>query len=69
MVIPAGLRRRLGLDEGDLLSADVDDEGRLILQKVPTDPLERLRQSGAGLYSGRDGVAEQRSLRGEWDER
>ena len=69
MVIPVGLRRRLGLYEGDLLSADVDDKGRLILQKVPTDPLERLRQSGAGLYSGRDGAAEQRSPRGQWDER
>ena len=69
MVIPVELRRRLGVEEGDVLSAEIDERGRLVLEVVPADPVERLRQAAAGLYSGRDGVDEQRRLRGEWDER
>lgn len=69
MVIPAALRRQLGIDEGDVLSAEIDERGRLVLQTVPADPLERLHQAGSGLYEGHDGVEEQRRLRREWDER
>ena len=68
MVIPAELRRRLGVEEGDVLSAEIDHDGRLVLQVLAADPLERLRQAAAGLYSGLDGVEEQQRLRGEWDE-
>jgi len=45
------------------------ERGRLVLQVLPADPLERLRRAGAGLYAGRDGVEEQERLRSECDER
>lgn len=66
MVIPAALRRRLGVDEGDMLRAEIDDAGRLILEPVPSNPVERLRRAGAGIYDDIDAVREQRRLRDEW---
>jgi AbrB family looped-hinge helix DNA binding protein len=41
LVVPAPLRRRLGLDEGDVLVARVDDD-RLVLERrdaVLADPI------------------------------
>ena len=69
MVVPAVLRRRLGIEEGDVLQADIDDQGRLVLEVVPADPVERLRRAGAGMYGGRDGMEEQERLRSDWDGR
>lgn len=68
IVIPAALRRRMGIGEGDVLRAEVEDEGRLILTHVPSDPLARLRQAAQGLFDGVDAVEEQRRLRAEWDQ-
>ena len=66
IVIPAVLRRQMGVTDGDLLHAEVDELGRLILQKVPSQPLERLLAAGRDLYEG-DPVEIQRGLREEWD--
>ncbi len=68
MVIPAALRRQMGVRDGDVLHAEVDDRGRLILEKVDADPLQRLLAAGAGLFDG-DAVQHQRELRAEWAER
>ena len=67
LVIPVALRRRLGVEEGDILRAEIDERGRLVLEPVPADPVERLRRAGAGLYEGLDGIEEQRRLRQEWE--
>ena len=69
MVVPAVLRRRLGIEEGDVLQADIDDQGRLVLEVVPADPVERLRRAGDGMYGRSDGVEEQDRLRSDWDDR
>jgi len=67
IVIPASLRRRMGVKDGDLLDAQLDEEGRLVLERVDADPLRRLSEAGRGLWHGADPVAEQRALRSEWD--
>jgi len=48
-VVPAVLRRRLGIEEGGGLQTDIDERGRLVLEVVPADPVERLRRAGAGM--------------------
>lgn len=67
MVIPMALRRRLGVEEGDTLRAEIDERGRLILEPVAADPVQRLRRAGAAVYGGVDGLEEQRRLRREWE--
>ncbi len=66
VVIPAAVRHRLDIREGDTMRLEVDDEGRLVLERLPRDPLERLREVGARYYAGVDAVDEQRALRDEW---
>ena len=67
IVIPVEIRKRLGVEEGDLLHAEIDAHGRIVLEPVPQDPLERLKRAGAGLYAGVDAVEAQRRIRDEWD--
>lgn len=69
VVIPAELRRRMGVQDGDVLHAELDDLGRLVLEKVDPDPVRRLLQAGTGLYDGLDGLDYQRELRQEWADR
>lgn len=66
VVIPAALRRQMGVSDGDLLHAEVDEQGRLILERVDPDPVARLAGAGAGLWSDVDAVEHQRALRDEW---
>jgi len=56
----------MGVKDGDLLHAEVDDRGRLVLEKVDPDPVQRLLAAGADLYDGRDAVEQQRDLREDW---
>ena len=66
VVIPAVLRRRMGVRDGDLLHAEVDAAGRLILERVDADPLRRLTAAGQGLWNMSDPVLVQDELRQEW---
>ena len=66
VVIPAELRRKMGVVDGDLLHAELDEQGRLVLERVELDPLRRLSDAGRGLWHGEDPVGEQRALRDEW---
>lgn len=68
VVIPAELRRRMGVRDGDLLHAELDESGRLILEKIVADPVLRLLQAAQGLYD-EDPVLYQRVRREEWDAR
>lgn len=68
VVIPAVLRRQLGVQDGDVLHAEIDELGRLVLSRVDPDPVARLRAVGAGLWNGQDPVDHQRELRREWPE-
>ena len=56
----------MGVKDGDLLHADLDDQGRLVLERVEPDPLRRLSDAGRGLWHGDDPVQAQRALRSEW---
>jgi len=48
--IPADVRRRLGIEEGDMLAWEVDEGGRYAIIRVIKNPLRVLR----GKYSRRD---------------
>lgn len=65
VVIPAVLRRKMGVHDGDLLHAELDERGRLILEKVPDDPFERLVAAGRDLFVG-DPLQLQEALRDDW---
>lgn len=67
VVIPVEVRRRQGIEPGDLLHLEVDERGRLILEPLDKDPVRRLREAGAGLFTDVDPVEEQRRLRTEWE--
>jgi len=67
IVIPAVIRRSMGVIDGDVLDAHLDDEGRLVLERIDPDPLRRLGEAGRSLWHGADPVEEQRALRAEWD--
>ncbi|MBI5948810.1 MAG: AbrB/MazE/SpoVT family DNA-binding domain-containing protein [Chloroflexi bacterium] len=67
VVIPAQLRREMGIDEGDTLLASVDDCGQLVLKPVPSDPVERFRAAWKGVFEGVDADAYIRELRDEWE--
>jgi AbrB family looped-hinge helix DNA binding protein len=67
VVIPAEMRKFMGLCEGDTFHATIDKDGQLILRKVPTDPIERLREAAGGAFDGIDATAWVRALRDEWD--
>jgi bifunctional DNA-binding transcriptional regulator/antitoxin component of YhaV-PrlF toxin-antitoxin module len=56
MVIPVEIREELGLEEGEVMDARVED-GRLVLQ-TPLVALERLRKRFREAAKGRDPVAE-----------
>jgi len=68
VVIPAVLRRRMGVADGDLLHAEVDEHGRLVLERVEHDPVDRLLAAGRGLWSDVEAVEHQRVQRDEWPE-
>jgi len=69
VVIPAVLRRRMGVQDGDVLHIELDDRGRLVMEKVDADPVRRLLQAGRSVYEGIDGVHYQQAVRREWAER
>jgi AbrB family looped-hinge helix DNA binding protein len=62
VVIPAALRKQLHIEEGDHLLLVVDDD-RLVVRRIPEDPVERFRQAWGKFYEGVDAVAYIRSLR------
>jgi AbrB family looped-hinge helix DNA binding protein len=66
VVIPAAIRRRLGWKEGDRLHLQVDERGRVILERVSDDPVDRLKRAGEAVFRGVDPLEEQRRLRDEW---
>ncbi len=68
VVIPADVRRRLGIREGDRLHLQVDERGRIVLERIAEDPIERLRTVGRELFPETDPVAYQRALRDEWEQ-
>lgn len=67
VVIPAQLRRQLGIEEGDTLHIEIDQHDRLVMRKVVNDPFRRFQQAGKGLFDDTDPVAWQQGLREEWE--
>jgi AbrB family looped-hinge helix DNA binding protein len=67
VVIPAQVRKQLGIEEGDRLNLEVDELGRIVMERVDPDPIERLRRAGAASHAQLDAVEHQRALRDESD--
>ena len=68
IVIPAAFRAELGICDGDLLFATLNEEGWIVMTKVSRDPLERLREAAGDAFVGVDATAFVRALRDEWDD-
>lgn len=68
IVIPAALRRELGLEEGTTIMISSDKDGAVIIRAVPEDPVERLRWAFRGVFTGVDPEDYLRELRADWDE-
>ncbi|MGH2357586.1 MAG: AbrB/MazE/SpoVT family DNA-binding domain-containing protein [Candidatus Limnocylindria bacterium] len=66
IVVPAEVRRKLGIKAGDRLAVKVHD--RAIVLRPSGSAVDRLYGAGQGLY-GPDPVAYVRALRDEWEER
>jgi len=49
IVLPAALRRELGIEDGSKLAVRADDEGRIVLEPVPSDPIRRFIEAGRGV--------------------
>jgi AbrB family looped-hinge helix DNA binding protein len=68
IVVPAEMRRALGLDCGSTLLAIVDGD-QISLVPAPSDPMERLAWAMEQAYSGKtasEAEASLRELRDEW---
>ena len=64
IVIPAAIRRRLGLAPGDLL--EIRQEGdRIVVQKIRSSALEALERLGGPIWRGSAEALER--ARDEWD--
>lgn len=63
VVIPADVCRRSGIKEGDRLHLEVDERGRILMERIDQDPVDRLRRAGARSHGGVDPVEYQRALR------
>lgn len=68
IVIPAALRTELGICDGDLLFATLNEEGWIVMTKISRDPIERLREAAGDAFKGIDPTAFIRALRDEWDD-
>ncbi|MGZ6269982.1 MAG: AbrB/MazE/SpoVT family DNA-binding domain-containing protein [Candidatus Limnocylindrales bacterium] len=62
--LPSEARRRLGIDAGDRLSVQVQDDA-LVLRRRPARPSERLRGLGREVWQSVDPVDYVRQLRHE----
>jgi AbrB family looped-hinge helix DNA binding protein len=65
IVVPASIRRELGVGPGDHLLLDVRD-GVIVLVPVPTDPVDALRGLGREIWEGTDAQEYVNQLRDEW---
>ena len=65
IVVPASVRRELGVGPGDQLLLEVRD-GVIVLAPEPTDPLDALRGLGRDIWEGTDAQEYVNQLRDEW---
>jgi AbrB family looped-hinge helix DNA binding protein len=68
IVIPADIRHQLGLEEGDVMTLSVGQDGAMSLKAIEADPGKRLRDAIHHAFAGVDPVAYQRASRDEDDE-
>ena len=64
LVLPAKIRRQLGIEPGDRLELEVEGD-HVILRKVPRSDVEALGQYRSSLWAGLAQELEQ--ARDEWD--
>ncbi|HHK41035.1 MAG TPA: AbrB/MazE/SpoVT family DNA-binding domain-containing protein [Planctomycetaceae bacterium] len=64
LVLPAKIRRQLGIEPGDRLELEVEGD-HVILRKVPRSDVEALGQYRSSLWAGL--AQELEKARDEWD--
>jgi len=68
IALPADVRRQLAIEPGDRLEVSVEDN-RIVLERMPVDPLERLLNIAPEIWKGIDTQAYIDELRNEWSHR
>jgi len=66
VVLPAELRRRMKLNEGDELLIDISESGVIYIVQRPEDFVDALKNAGKGLWAEQDPVEYVREERKTW---
>lgn len=67
LIIPAEIRKRNGIKEGDEFIINVSEAGVIYMIPKPRDFVRALRESGQGLWDDIDPVEYIRQERDTWD--
>ncbi|MBC7074787.1 MAG: AbrB/MazE/SpoVT family DNA-binding domain-containing protein [Syntrophomonadaceae bacterium] len=66
VVLPAELRKRMKINEGDELLIDISESGVIYMVQRPDDFVAALKNAGRGLWAEQDPVAYVREERETW---
>lgn len=69
MVLPAEVRKRAGIVEGDEVLVEVDERGTVHLMKKPPDFVAALRNLHKDIWAGQDPVQYVREERQAWEKK
>lgn len=67
MVLPASVRRKLNIVEGDEMLIEIDERGILHMMKKPKDFAAALRNLHKNIWKGVDPVQYVREERSSWE--
>jgi len=67
MVLPAGVRRKVSIVEGDEMLIEIDERGTLRMMKKPKDFAAALRNLHKDIWKGVDPVEYVREERTSWE--
>lgn len=67
LVIPSDIRRKTGVNEGDDVLVDADDNGVIHIMKRPADFVGALRSLAPAIWRGIDPIAFVKEERDEWE--
>ncbi len=67
LVLPAGIRKKCNIAEGDELIINACDSGVIYMVPRPHDYVKALKEAGNGLWSNEDPVSYIRKEREKWE--
>ncbi len=67
LVLPASIRKKYKINEGDELLIDISDSGVIYLVPRPHDYVKALKEAGNGLWMNENPVSYIRKEREKWE--